>query len=199
MRKRLHRPVPGKSASKLGARPSGVVVSDNLGHDLALPLGGSCLSYRIGHNIHRIQGITSAGANVVIRVSIVAHASGLVELHGRGLTLDCWTHAPPAIQESLMRCDPGDTWWKPEWHVLSFGAHVGRMFSLAGLEHQSPCVREEDLTPLPPTASALDRVRRGARELGGYTVRLESLQAAIAAEELTADRGRHRDEFGVDW
>jgi hypothetical protein len=191
----------GKSASELEARPSGVIVSDNLGHDLALPLGGSCLSYRIGHNIHRIQGIRSAGANVVIRVSVVAHASGLVELHGRGLALDCWNHAPAAIQKSLIPGDPDDTvaWWMPEWHVLSFSAHGGGKFSLAGLEHQSPCVREADLTPLPQTASALDRVRRDARELGGYTVRLESLQSAIAAEELTADRGRHRDEFGVDW
>jgi hypothetical protein len=176
-------------------------MSGSFNHDLALPAGSSCRSYRIGHNTHWIQGVRSAGAAVVIRVSVVAHASGLVELRGDGLSLDCWNHTPTAIQESLMPGDPGYTvvWWVPKWHVLSFSAHGGGKFSLAELEHQTPCVSEADLTRLPETATALDRARRDARELGGYTVRLDHLRAAIEAEERAAEPGLRRDKYGVDW
>jgi hypothetical protein len=45
----------------------------------------------------------------------------------------------------------------------------------------------------------LDRARRDARELGGYTVRLDHLQAAIEAEERAAEPGLRRDKYGVDW
>jgi hypothetical protein len=139
-------------------------MSDSFNHDFVLPAGSSCRSYRIGHNTHWIQGVRSAGAAVVIRVSVVAHASGLVELRGDGLSLDCWSHTPTGIQESLMPGDPGYTvvWWVPEWHVLSFSAHGGGKCSLAELDHQTPCVSGADLTRLPQTATALDRARRGA-------------------------------------
>jgi hypothetical protein len=45
--------------------------------DAVLPAGRSCGSYRIGHRVHWIQGLGSAGATVVIRVSVAVHPSGL--------------------------------------------------------------------------------------------------------------------------
>jgi hypothetical protein len=71
-------------------------VSDDF--DSVLPMGHSCGSYRIGHRGHWIQGLRSAGATVVIRVSVAVHPGGLVRLRGEGLSLECWNHAPAAIQ-----------------------------------------------------------------------------------------------------
>jgi hypothetical protein len=88
-------------------------VSDDF--DTVLPMGRWCRSYRIGHRAHWIQGLRSAGTTVVIPVSVVVHASGLVQLRGDGRSLECWNHAPAAIQASLPRNpDHAVVWWMPE-------------------------------------------------------------------------------------
>jgi hypothetical protein len=94
----------------------GAIMSDDL--DTVLPMGRSCGFCRIGHRGHWIQGLRSAGATVVIRVSVAVYPGGLVRLRGEGLSLECWNHTPAAIQASLPR-NPGHAvvWWKPEWHV----------------------------------------------------------------------------------
>jgi hypothetical protein len=98
------------------AEPGSLVTPNDF--DTALPMGRSCRSYRIGHRLHWIQGLRSAGATVVIRVSVAVHRSGLVQLRGDGLSLECWNHTPAAIQASLPRNpDHAVVWWKPEWHV----------------------------------------------------------------------------------
>jgi hypothetical protein len=48
--------------------------------DTVLPMGRYCRSYKLGHHVHWIQGIKSAGATVVIPVSVVVHPSGRVQL-----------------------------------------------------------------------------------------------------------------------
>jgi hypothetical protein len=110
--------------------------------DTVLPMGRSCRSYRIGHRVHWIQGLRSAGTTVVIRVSVAVHPSGPVQLRGDGLSLECWNHTPGAIQASLPRNpDHAVVWWMPEWHVLSFSAHGGGLFSLGSVGHTNamPC------------------------------------------------------------
>jgi hypothetical protein len=122
------RPTPTrarKSATLAQARISGVIMSDH--PDTVLPTGRYCRSYKLGHHVHWIQGIkSSAGATVVIPVSVVVHPSGRVQLRGDGLSLECWNHTPGAIQASLPRNpDHAVVWWMPEWHMLSFNAHGG--------------------------------------------------------------------------
>jgi hypothetical protein len=39
--------------------------------------------------VYWIKGLRSAGATVVIRVSVVVRPSGLVQLRGDGLSLEC--------------------------------------------------------------------------------------------------------------
>jgi hypothetical protein len=120
-----------------------VVISDDF--DTVLPMGRSCRSYRIGHRVHWIQGLRSAGTTDVIRVSVAVHPSGLVQLRGDGLSLECWNHTPAAIQASLPRNpDHAVVWWRPEWHVLSFSAHGGGLFSLAPLDNRAPSIRVRD-------------------------------------------------------
>lgn len=76
----------------------------------------------------------------MIPVSVTVHPSGLVQLRGDGLSLECWNHDPAAIQASLPRNpDHAYLWWKPEWHVLSSSAHGGGLFSLAELHRRTPC------------------------------------------------------------
>jgi hypothetical protein len=157
-------------------------------YDDIRPVDHSCKSYRPGHRPHWIQTKESfEDGQPLIDVTVVVHGDGRVDLHGEDLDLTVWNHDPARLQSAV------DSWgravWKPKFHVLAVPGEFGYAFSLGPAEHHSPCVREADLTPLPETASVLDRVRRDARELGGYTVRLESLQAAIAADELTGDRG----------
>ena len=61
--------------------------------DTVPPIGRSCRSYRIGHRVHWIQGLRSAGTTVVIRVSSAVRPSGLVRRRRDGLSLGCWNHA----------------------------------------------------------------------------------------------------------
>jgi hypothetical protein len=75
----------------------------------------------------------------VIWVSVAVHPSGLVHLRA-GVSLECWNHTPAAVQGSLPRNpDHAVAWWLPEWHVLSFSAHGGGLFSLAALDERTPC------------------------------------------------------------
>jgi hypothetical protein len=137
--------------------------------DTVLPMGRSCRSYRIGHRVHWIQGLRSAGTTDVIRVSVAVHPSGLVQLRGDGLSLECWNHTPGAIQASLPRNpDHAVVWWLPEWHVLSFSAHGGGLFSLAALDNRTPChpgARQA------PGESTSDFLARAMREDHGFTVK----------------------------
>jgi hypothetical protein len=127
-----------------------------------------CGSYGPGHRVHWIQGVKAAGAAVVIPVSVAVHPSGLVQLRGDDLSLECWNHDPAAIQASLPR-NPNHAvvWWMPECHVLSFSAHGGGSFSLAPLDKRTPChpgARQG------PGDSISDYVARAAREHRGFTV-----------------------------
>jgi len=77
-----------------------------------------------GHHVHWIQGIKSAGATVVIPVSVVVQANGMVQLRGDNLSLECWNHSPAAIQASLPRNpDHAVVWWKPQCHVAGRNLH----------------------------------------------------------------------------
>jgi hypothetical protein len=155
-----------------------VVVSDDF--DTLLSMGRSCRSYRIGHRVHWIQGLRSAGTTVVSRVSVAMHPSGLVQLRGDGLSLVCWNHARAAIQASLpVNPDHAVVWWMPEWHVLSFSAHGGGLFSLAALDKRTPChpgARQA------PGESTSDFVARAMREDHGFTVPSEGLLAPDVLE-----------------
>jgi hypothetical protein len=167
-------------------------------YDDVRPVDHSCKSYRPGHQAHWIQKKKSReDGQPLIDVTVVVHDDGRVNLHGEQLDLTAWTHDPARLQSAW------DSWgravWKPTFHVLTVPGLFGDTFNLAAVGDHSPCVREEDLTPLPPTATAMDRVRRDARELGGYTVRRDELLAAIEAEDRCEERPRWREEFGRDW
>jgi hypothetical protein len=145
----------------------------------------SCGSYALGHQVHWIQGVRSAGATVVIRVSVAVHPSGLVLLRGDGLSLECWNHTPAAIEAALPRNpDHAVVWWLPEWHVLSFSAHGGGSFSLAAFDERTWChpgARQA------PGESTSDFVVRAMREDHGFTVPGRSL---LAPDEVRARNGR---------
>jgi hypothetical protein len=104
----------------------------------------------------------------VIRVSVVVRPSGLVQLRGDGLSLECWKHTPAAIQASLPRNpDHAAVWWKPEWQLLSFSAHGGGLFSLAVMDERTPC---HPGVPQTPGESIPDFLARAMREDHGFTV-----------------------------
>lgn len=72
-----------------------------------------------GHRVHWIQGLRSAGTTVVIRVSVVVHPIGLVQLRGDGPSLECWNHTPglfgrrcPVIRTTQLcvGCPNGTCW-----------------------------------------------------------------------------------------
>jgi hypothetical protein len=156
--------------------------------DTVLPMGRSCRSDRIGHWVHWIQGLRSAETTVVIRVSVAVHPSGLVQLRGDGLPLECWNHTPGAIPASLPRNpDHAGVWWRPEWHVLSFSAHGGGLFSLAPLDNRAPChpgARQA------PGGSTPDFHARAMREDHGFTVPGRSRLAPDVVEDREETRGR---------
>jgi hypothetical protein len=165
-----------------------------MSHGEILPVDRSCKSYRPGHQIHWIQAKKSLEeGQSEIDVTVVVHGDGRVGLHSRQLALTMWNHDPARLQSAW------DSWggavWKPRFHVLTVPGLFGYGFSLAEAEGHPPCLRDADLTPLPETATALDRARRDARELGGYTVRRDDLQAAIETEDRAADRGPRRDKY----
>jgi hypothetical protein len=157
----------------------------------------SCGSYAPGHQVHWIQGLRSAGATVVIPVSVAVHPSGLVQLRA-GVSLECWNHTPAAIQASLPRnSDHAVVWWLPEWHVLSFSAHGGGSFSLAAFDDRTPChpgARQA------PGESASEFVARATREDHGFTVPGRSLFAPDGVEdrgnnERDVDRIKEKDRW----
>ena len=167
-------------------------------YDDIRPVDHSCKSYRPGHQVHWIQAKKSREeGQPLIDVTVVVHDDGRVTLHGEQLNLTMWNHDPARLQSAWDSL--GRAVWKPRFHVLTMPGLSGYGFSLATTDRHSACVREADLTPLPDTATTLDRVRRDARELGGYTVRRDHLQAAIEAEDRSGERAPWRDEFGVDW
>jgi hypothetical protein len=126
-------------------------------------------------NFLEFGGSVATGTTVVIRVSVAVHLSGLVQPRGDGLSLQCWNHTPAAIQASLPRNpDNAVVWWMPEWHVLSFSAHGGGLFSLAPLDQRTPCHPGARQAPGEFTP---DFLARATREDHGFTVPGRSILA----------------------
>ncbi len=96
------------------------------------------------------------------------------------MSLECWNHTPAAIQASLPRNpDHAVVWWKPEWHVLSFSAHGGGLFSLAASDERTRCHADARQAPGESTS---DFIVRAMRQDPGYTVPLRSLLAPDVVE-----------------
>jgi hypothetical protein len=94
--------------------------------DTVLPMARWCGSYKVGHRVHWIQGLRSRRNNGR-DPGVGRRAPEWTGAAARdNLSLDCWDHAPAAIQASLPRNpDHAVVWWIPEWHMLGFSPAAG--------------------------------------------------------------------------